>query len=117
MKKLLITLLFSSSFLTADIYEDLAISNQLLAAAEYGAKTSWTVSELENIENLVERFSDKDLKAVWYGNLILYALTGNGFGNTPSSGHCRIAKNSIPKLGDDDLISLWEMNYSLYGCR
>ena len=117
MKKLLIILLSSSALLSADIYKDLEISNELLAIAGYGEKLSWTVEELKDVEILISEFSDDSLKQVWYGNLILYALTGNGFGNQPSSGHCLIAKRSLPKLQDDDLIALWEMNYTLYGCR
>ena len=117
MKIFLLTIFLSSSFVSADIYQDLEISNQLLAAAEYGQKSSWTVEELKDVENLISRFSDESLKQVWYGNLILYSLTANGFGNQPSKGHCLIAKQSIPKLKDDDLIALWNTNYSLYGCR
>jgi hypothetical protein len=34
----------------------------------------------------------------------------------PSRGMCKIAKRNISKLKDDDLKSIWNMNYGLYGC-
>ena len=116
MKKLLLTVILASLTVNANTFQDLEISNQLLAAGEYGQKSAWSVGELKEIENLISKFSDDSLKQIWSGNLILYALTANGFGNQPSRGHCLIAKNNIPKLKDDDLIALWKMNYSLYGC-
>ena len=62
MKKLLIILLSSSALLSADIYKDLEISNELLAIAGYGEKLSWTVDELKDVEILISEFSDDSLK-------------------------------------------------------
>ncbi len=118
MMKFFLILLFSvSTFLHADMFKDLEISNALLAASGYGTKQTWSTNELEKVEDLISKFSDPDLKKMWYSNLVTYALTSNGIGKQPPSAHCKIAKTNIPKIKDKDLIQLWNMNYSLYGCR
>ena len=67
----------------------------------------------KKIENLISKFSDDSLKQIWSGNLILYALTANGFGNQPSRGHCLIAKTIFQNLKMTTLIALWKMGIIL----
>ena len=117
MKKIiLITLIaFFSLEAKTDYMKDLELSGELLAFAEYGAKSSWSESEVNRVERMVAQFSDQDLKEIWTANVIGYALIGN-LPDYPSRGMCKIAKRNISKLKDDDLKSIWNMNYGLYGC-
>ena len=39
----------------ADMMKDLELSNELLAMSEYGAKASWSTSELVTLENKISR--------------------------------------------------------------
>tara|TARA_B100001250_G_C19376780_1_gene604441 strand:- start:95 stop:454 length:360 start_codon:yes stop_codon:yes gene_type:complete len=117
MKKIiLITLIaFFSLEAKTDYMKDLELSGELLAFAEYGAKSSWSESEVNKVERMVAQFSDQDLKEIWTANVITYSLIGN-LPDYPSRGMCKIAKRNISKLKDDDLKSIWNMNYGLYGC-
>ena len=72
MKIFLLTIFLSSSFVSADIYQDLN-KQSTLGNCRIWTK-SWTVEELKDVESLISRFSDESLKQVWYGNLILYSL-------------------------------------------
>jgi len=118
MKKLtfLIIALFAlnTSALPQEI-KDLQLSNQALALTEYGAKSSWNASELNNLESLVNEFTNEDIKQIWIANIILYALVSESPNQTPSS-HCEIAKRNITRIKDGDIRSLWVMNYNLFGC-
>ena len=99
----------------ADVMKDLQLSNELLAMAEYGAKSSWSTSELVTLENKISRFSDDSLKQIWISNIVTYALIGN-LPNYPNTKMCNIAKRNIKKIADNSLRDLWNMNYSLYNC-
>ena len=118
MKKILTTvfLIFLCFEAKADYMQDLQISNDLLAFSEYGGKTNWSISDLNYLENKVSQFSDQTLKQVWIANIITYSLIGDGMSMQPSKDRCNIAKRNISKLNDKDLKSLWNTNYSLYGC-
>ena len=108
----------------ADVMKDLELSNELLAMVEYGAKASWSTSELVTLENKISRFSnaeskingfDDSLKQIWISNIVTYALIGN-LPNYPNTKMCNIAKRNIKKIADNSLRDLWNMNYSLYNC-
>ena len=118
MKKILVTVLltFLCFETKADYMQDLQISNDLLAFSEYGGKTKWSISDLNYLENKVNQFSDQSLKQVWIANIITYSLIGDGISMQPSKERCNIAKRNISKLNDKDLKSIWNTNYSLYGC-
>ena len=112
LKKLSIILILSCIFLPnvfADALQDLELANELLVTAEYGAKTSWTKKELENLEKSVSKFSDKTLAEVWRGNIILYSLSTYPV-------QCKIAKRNVSQLSDESLRSIWKTNLTLYGC-
>ena len=72
-------------------------------------------SELNNLESLVNEFTNEDLKQIWISNIITYSLMSE-LPNQPPSSHCEVAKRNITRLKDGDLKSLWDMNYNLYGC-
>ena len=115
-KLLLLTALFTLSMsVLPNTIKDLELSNQLMLIAEYGSKSSWSYSELNEIESLVNEFNDEDLKQIWISNIITYALM-SGLPNQPPSSHCGFAKKNIDRLKDDDLRSIWKMNFRLYGC-
>ena len=118
MKKILITVLltFLCFETKADYMQDLQISNELLAFSEYGGKTSWSISDLNYLENKVNQFSDQSLKQIWIANIITYSLIGDGMSMQPSTERCKIAKRNISKLNDKDLKSIWNKNFNLYGC-
>jgi hypothetical protein len=99
----------------ADMMKDLELSNELLAMSEYGTKASWSTSELVTLENKISRFSDDNLKQIWISNVVTYSLIGN-LPNYPNTKMCNIAKRNIKKIADNDLRSLWNMNYGLYNC-
>ena len=105
----------STSAFPQEIIKDLELSNQLLALAEYGAKSSWSVSELNNLESLVNEFTDEDLKQLAIVNIITYALLSE-LPNQPPSSHCEIAKRNISRLKDGVLRSLSDMNYNISAC-
>ena len=108
----------------ADMMKDLELANELLIMAEYGAKASWSTSELVTLENKISRFSnaeskingfDYSLKQIWISNIVTYALIGN-LPNYPNTEMCNIAKRNIKKIADNSLRDLWNMNYGLYNC-
>ncbi len=105
----LIILYTSSVSVFADMMRDLEISNELLAITEYGAKISWTADELENIEILRNEFTDDNLIQVWTANILMYSLT-----TQPTQ--CDIAERNLSLLSDENLKTIWEQNYNLYGC-
>ena len=88
---------------------DLEIAGEMLEIAEYGAKASWTADELENLEKLASEFTDNSFAQIWTANIVLYSLTSQ-------PPQCDIAKENISRLSDEDLKSIWEQNYNLYGC-
>ena len=117
MKKIFIIslLLFGSHNIKSDVMRDLQLSNELLAFAQYGNKSNWSVSDLIQIENKINNFSDDSLKQVWISNIVTYSLIGN-LPNYPTSDMCKIAKRNISKIKDTNVRGLWSQNYNLYGC-
>ena len=112
LKKIIIVLFLlyaSSIYVFADTMRDLEIASEMLEIAEYGAKASWTADELENLEKLASEFTDNGLAQIWTANIVLYSLTSQ-------SPQCDIAKENISRLSDENLKSIWEQNYNLYGC-
>ena len=117
MKKLLLLTVYLtlSTSVFSNTMKDLGISSQLMMMAEYGSKSSWSYSELNEIESLVNELNNEDIKQVWISNIITYALVSN-LPNQPPSTHCKVAEKNIARLKDNDIRSIWKMNFSLYGC-
>ena len=108
-------MLFGSHNIKSDVMQDLQLSNELLAFAQYGNKANWSASELIQIENKINNFSDDSLKQVWISNIVTYSLIGN-LPLYPTSEMCKIAERNISRIMDANVRGLWIQNYNLYGC-